>query len=422
MSSASNLRLFRIQDFRIQPCKFWDEQSLNGTYDWTDFDALIESIHEIGAEPLICIGRTYGDSCKIPPGMDTNPLTGLPYPSSFAAYASDLVQHLKEKKWSVRYWEIWNEPANYMFERDEEGKRIWGVFNETRVKYFMELFSATSTSMQNIDPEILIGTDASLYKGFFDYMVSQAKGVGFLSFHKYDAWGTWLYNPEGYLSDGEILKRAGRIGNRKVYSPKEARVIWREMKGVDIPVICSETNLNLCWINGTDPRIQQIIGAVWYAEALRTYILNDVIYSVYFTFASDNRDSATGGAGFGMVNKTRPYNGWYPYWISYLLGNNLKLGDIIYESSSSNLTVISALSWQHDNHLNVLLNHKVKDRLTTAQIRVSGLVANPGRKTNFHVIDGSKCEIRSESTIWSEASTITLDGYCVVLLSVSLSQ
>lgn len=419
-SAASNSRLFRVQDFRIQPCKWWEEQDLEGTYDWTDFDALIQSIYEIGGEPLICIGRDNRTHYNVPLGMAINPLTGLPHPQSFGAYASDLVQHSKEKGWNVRYWEIWNEPANYMFEKDEEENPIWGVFNRTRMEYFIELFNVVSGRMHTIDPRMLVGTDASLYKNFFDYFVDHAEDVGFLSFHKYDAWGTLGHNPEGYLSDEEILARAGRIGGQKMYSPREARELWQEKWGIDIPVICSETNLNSAWRNGTDPRIQQIFGAVWYAETVRTFITDDVRYFVYFHFASNTLPRATGGAGFGMVNVTWPHEVWYPYIASLLLGSNLGLADPLHQTVSSNQTLVSALSWENNGHLNVLLNHKVKSQSIRGKIRLSGLEVEPERTARVYTINSSEREIGFEETVWREASTVVLDSYCVVLVSVPL--
>jgi hypothetical protein len=422
-AAAVNFKLIRLFDFRVKPCVYWNESSKTGIYDWTDFDALVRSIFEVGAEPIITLGYyEYGKGPRIPAGMAVNPETDLPYPESFGAYAAELVRYFKNSVLGVRYWEIWNEPHSYIFERKDDGSYVWGVSNKTRLEAFVKLFNVTSAHMRSVDSEILIGTDASLYKSFFDCFVRYGEGVGFLSFHKYDAWGTWLHNPEGYLSDEEILKKAGRIGDKWTYTPEEARQIWREIRKVDIPVICSETNLNSAWENGTDPRIQQVIGAVWYTETLKTYILSDVRFSVYYCFVSDNSPrwnttKPTRGAGFGMVNMTPPHDEWYPYLANYLLGNHLSVDDVIYYTVSSNLTAMSVLAWKHENQFKVLLNYKGRDQSILAKIQFAGIELDPKTEINVYRIDELNRGIQSKVVTWSEASTIIMKSYSIVLFS-----
>lgn len=422
---SANIKIIRFSDFKINPCLYWNESSKSGNFDWEKMDALIQSVYDIGAEPWITIGAKD----KMPTGMVIDSVTGLPNPESFSAYCVELVNHSIDKRWNIQYWEIWNEPEHYLFSNDEGGNPIWGVFNETRLNYFTKLFNFTSKSMHNIDPNILIGTDASLYQGFFDYFVHHAEGVDFLSFHKYDAWGTWLYKPEGYLSDERVLKKAARIdigGGEWIYTPEEARNLWRQYRGVEVPVICSETNLNSCFINGTDPRIQQIIGGVWCAEEIRTFVLSDIRYRIYYTFLSDdsydwNITSFTHGAGFGMVNMTEPHQEWYPYLVNSLLGQNLEVNDIIYDSTSSNQSSLSVLSWKNNGKIKILLNHKLKENTTVVKINLNLCLDNE-IEAKMYKINDLKTIIQEDNIMLSNNSTIELKGYSIVLLSLPFTE
>lgn len=423
-AALANFRLIRLFDFRIRPCVYWNESSGTGVYNWTVFDALVQSIVEVGAEPMITLGYyDYKERPIIPSGMTVNPDTGLPYPESFGAYAADLVKHFKDIGLRVRYWEIWNEPWSYFFEKKVDGSIMWGVTNELKLKAFVELFNAASKRMREVDLEVLLGTDASLIKSFLNYFVQYGEGVGFLSFHKYDSWGTWLYAPEGYLSDEEILRRAERIGGDKwTYTPQEASQLWYETLGADLPVVCSETNLNSAWRNGTDPRIQQIIGTVWYAEMLRTCVLSGVRYSIYYSFASNgspwwNTTKQTRGFGFGMVNMTQPNEEWYPYLVNCLLGNHLGVGDVVYYAFSSNFSSTSILAWMHNGEYKILINNKVTNA-TIVKLQFLGIEENGGVETTIYRVHSSERKLQIENTSFSNTLNILMKGYGVVLLSV----
>ncbi len=279
--------------------------------------------------------------------------------------------------------------------------------------------------MLELEPGLLIGTDASLYRGFFDLYIHEAKDIGFLSYHRYDAWGTWLHEPEGYLNDEEILRKAEQAESEYRYSPGEARLLWRGTHGVDIPILCTETNLNGSFINGTDPRIQEPIGGLWYVLRLMTDILNDVESSIYYCFVSDDSlmwdtIKPTRGAGFGMVNMTLPNEEWYPFFVNQLIGNHLAPGDVIYGGSSSNSSKISTLSWRHNDEFKVLLAHKLKDRLTKVEFSFSGLEFDPDAEVAIHRINGSREGLSHETTLWSLTDTLALEDYSILLLTIKL--
>ena len=220
------------------------------------------------------------------------------------------------------------------------------------------------------------------------------QGVGFLSFHKYEAWGTWLTDQEGYYSNEELLKKAGgEDTDPQVYTPQEMQQIWYRARGQLLPIICSETNLNSAYKNGTDPRIQQIIGAVWYAEELRTFVQKGLTYSIYYHFASDdspewNSTKLTQGWGFGMVKETSPFTEWYSYLVNYLVGNYLEAGDEFYEASSDKPDFVSVMAWRaKNNYLRVILLCK-NPNATAVNIKVmpQDFVTYKIDKTNNNIV------------------------------------
>ncbi|EMR74263.1 hypothetical protein MCGE09_00423 [Thaumarchaeota archaeon SCGC AB-539-E09] len=414
------VRIFIGFEQGYNPCVSWDEVTHTGTYDWTELDEIIQTIKEIGATPLICIGGGDKNSGYwLPTGMvgDWNG-KGFPSNESFGIYCADIVNYTNiEKKFNVKYWEIWNEPDIW--------SESWSSIDLGKLTNFTKTFNNAEQYMHNIDSSILCGNDHSDNKVFLDYFAKHTKGVGFLSFHRYSGGGTWLYCPEGYTSDCLALRKASEIikfswCNDDRYSPREMQKKWEETCGEIIPVLCSETNLNSVWEKGTDPRIQEIIGGVWYAEELRFYILEGMEYSVYYNFASDvsgdwETTYPTEGWGFGMIKSTPPYTEWYPYLVNNLIGNNLCVGDEIFESISNETDsiyeAVSALAWKQKGEYKLLLISKVNQQVT---ININGFPAGEARVNR---IETSKGDIQSEITKRREFTT---NGYTVLLISINI--
>jgi hypothetical protein len=292
---------------------------------------------------------------------------------------------------------------------------------EGKYEAFVKLFNSAAEAILEFFPNALFGVDTSNVKVFLDRFVYDARHVGFLSFHKYDAYGTWLYAPNGYYSDAEVLKKASILGDRNHYTPREMREKWLNVTGCDLPILCTETNLNSAYKNGTDPRIQQVVGAVWYAEVLRAFIMNDVRYSVYFHFASDDSPSweinkQTRGYGFGMINSTPPHTEWYPYLLNKLIGNTLHVGDEICWSSSSNSTVLSVLAWVSEGTQNILLIGKTKGKVE-AKINIKGVDMT---NESIYAIKLHECssnwDVSKEEFV--DDLTISGDDYFIILLKI----
>lgn len=409
LSGSINPKLIRIFDWRDQsskPCIYWDESTRTGTFNWEDVDALVSRIYAIGAEPMFCLGAYASGKSWIPSGMSINQNTNLPYPESFAAYATEWVKHFKSVGLLVKYYEIWNEPWTYFG---------WEPVDTTKLSNYMQLFNAAARSMRTENPDLSISFDFIMRKDVMDYWLANGGAdVDSLDFHKYDDWVT------GHKTDEKMFQVAENdyfntdpLG----YSITEARQVWFNARGKLLPIINSESNFNAAWETGTDPRIQQMAGAVWTALVLRMDILNGVSYNVYYCFsssASSGSSTPTGGAGFGMVNtdNNRP---WYPYYVHYMIGNNLAVGDsIVYSEPSSD--DIRSLAWIHNGLLNILLICKVDQPRT---IYLQGIQGQVSYSKIDNAISWKTPSIQS-GTLDSTQSFV-INGYTVALFQIRSS-
>jgi hypothetical protein len=412
-------RLIRIGIYHTFPCLTWNDTYQTGTYDWSRFDTLLQILVDMDTEIIIVIGNNNPSLTNggLPIGMEKNYNdTGFPNPVSFSNYCMEIAAHIYQNGWSVKYWELYNEPYGVF-----EDEKFYKPLKENSYNAFVELFNSASNAILEIFPNALFGTDVSNIKTFFNRFVFDGQNVGFMSFHKYDAWGTWLYRPEGYLPDNVLLLKASILGNKYLYTPQEMRVKWYDINNIMIPVFCTETNLNSAYINGTDPRIQEVINAAWYTEELIAFITSGVRYSIYFHFSSDDspywiKSKKTMGGGFGMINKTSPFDKWYPYHVNYLLGNNLQVGDKLFRCTSSNSTIISTLAWGFNNTHHILLVGKIKK---SVNVNIEIINANPKNEIiTIYKIDKQSTELQVTEENYTNNIDLYEKGYFVILLKI----
>ena len=150
--------------------------------------------------------------------------------------------------------------------------------------------------------------------------------------------------------------------------------------------------------------------------------MSDVRYSTYFHFASDDSprwelDKQTKGYGFGMVNMTPPHIRWYPYFVNYLFGNHLNVGDKIFSCLSSNSTAVSALAWSNNGFQKCFAYWKGKKH-DKDNIDVTNAKAVNGSILIFE-INGSGPTIKIAKEGFVNPSQIIESGYFVALLVFS---
>jgi hypothetical protein len=396
-----NARMIRVFTHTIEPCSSWNDETKTGTFNWQNVDSFIERIFDTGAQPLITIGFVDSSSTLIPPSMDINPNTGLPYPDSFAAYCREWVRHFQQAGLPVKYYEVLNEAWYYFYPN-------WN-WNQAKAQNFLTLYNTCYDAMHNQNNQILVGNDASLHRRFLDFWKANGGKLDLLSFHKYDC-------DNLAMGDNTPLSRAENryyVSDSYYYGVNDARQLW----GSNLPAIASETNWAAFCSQGTDPRLQQVVGSVWLALSLRSAILENVQYNIYYSFSSskswEETNKATGGFGFGMINQD-DNEPWYPYYVQYMIGHNLAVGDPLLETSSSSSDV-RVLSWIHEDTQNTLITCKVDEpRIIT----IRGL---SGQLNLFKIDDNvpyTAPSIQSEQLDANNA--LIIDGYTVILLQTTV--
>lgn len=362
LTRNASFRLIRFFDFRpniprLMPCIYWNEANKTGMWNWTNVDNLVQAIFAVGAEPLVCLGNGNNKTQDyIPSGMVIDPITQLPYPNSYARYCAEWVKHFKAKGWSVRFYEIFNEPWGYFGYRPDLKK----------LEYFKILWNTCAKTMRSENPAVLLSFSCITSQPVLRYWLdNNGENIDFIDFHKYDCWAT---SGTGCFDDAELLVRAEREGFETTwtYGVDDAKKMWFNARGVILPIVCSESNLNSAYENGTDPRIQKTIGAIWTALVLRKAILKGLSYYTYYKFCgSGSKVTQSGGIGFGMIDfdSNKP---WYPYYVQQIIGNNLKVGDEIVESNCSS-DDLRVLAWVHNGSPRVLIISKI-DRPRTIHI------------------------------------------------------
>jgi hypothetical protein len=383
-----------------------------GTFNWQDVDALVDAIFSVGAEPLICLGYAVSNGLTdMPPGMGVNSATGLPYPDSWAAYCAEWVKHFKQTGKPVHFYEIINEPWMY-FGWNDYGK----------IGNFTALFNAATQAMKTENPNVLLGFDGTNRKPVLNYWLNPSFGgahqvgadLGFISFHKYDSGAIGRYTDEQMFSRAESFQVLTDPGGPEdgYYGIEDSQQIYYNARGKLIFVINSESCFNAAWQTGTDPKIQQMAGAVWLALLLRASLLEGLNQSVYFTFCSskswETSNKPSGGFGFGMINSDdkKP---WYPYYVHYMIGKNLEVNDPVFEAVTTD-NRLRVLAWKNRDKLNIYLINKSHDQVEVSLKGISG-------KLSYLKIDET---IPYTTPALQEGETsaesIMLNGYTIMLL------
>jgi len=362
----AGFKLIRIFDFRpttpsLMPLTYWNETTKTGTWNWTNVDTLVQTIFEVGAEPLFCLGYARDNIQNyIPPGMAVDRNTSLPYPEDYSIYATEWVKHFLSTKMPVRYYQIMNEPYFYFG---------WNAANMTKLANYVRLWNAVAKSMRATNPGLRLSQDSITMRNVFDYWLKKGENVDFLDFHKYDAGTVDQYNDTVMFGRAEtyMFENSGSF-----YGVVDARRMWYNARQKWIPIINSESNFNSAWQNGTDPKIQQMGGAVWLALVLRMAILKGLNYNVYFELCSRKswQQHLGTGWGFGMINEDNDQP-WLPYLVQELIGGNLSTGDNLVRTSCSSED-IRTLGWIHDGKLNVLVVSKTIENRSLTFEGVSG--------------------------------------------------
>lgn len=411
------VRIFVSSDKAADPCIYWNETAGSGTFDWKKLDALLDSIGQLGAKPLLNVGSGDNSSLGFAPGMfgDFNG-TGFPNPKSFGAYVVAIIEHLKATNRRVTFWEIWRTPNI----RDADGE-----ISQDRISRYIDFFNNVQSFIHTADPAALLASDRTFYRTFFDAFSLRAIGVGFLNYMKYDAFGTPFYRPEGYLNETQIMQSAAELdkpqrGAWAKYSPQQMQQKWLQLHGDLLPVIVSEANVNSSYEAGTDPRIQTAFGAVWYAEIIRNFVLDGAVrYCVYYRLTSDESvewaSNRTKGYGLGMIRNSPPYEEWPAYWVNYLFGLYLDEGDELFNTTSSNSILLSSVGW-HGSMEDVLVLIARQNVILDVNIHIDNTSVVGVPTFQIYTISDSSSKLTCMNVTYAPLVKLRLTGFTVCFL------
>ena len=401
LATDAGFTLVRFFEHRMgKPCSSWNEASHScSSWDWSDIDELVGNIFAVGAEPLVVLGFyswTQNTLSSAPTGMASDPVTGLPDPAQWGAYCRAWVAHFADAGFPVQYYEIINEPFHYFG---------WPA-TEPELGYFLDLYEAAADAMRAENPNVKLGNDASLMKSVLDGLLAHGEDLGFLSYHGYGV-------GDLAATDQEIIDTAETKyvdESSSVYGIDLARQTYEQARGVVLPVMKTEDNINYVYEPSADPRTPQMLGAIYTALSIRTLVLHDVSYRVYFHFAS-NAESNPLAPGFGMVN-SQDDEPWYPYYVQKMISTALSVGDPLVETSSGS-DDIRILGWTHQGTLRLLLINRTTELRSALVTGVSGSFA-------FSKVDQSipweTPEVQTGTV--DAALPIPLQGYGVALLEL----
>jgi len=381
-AKTAGLKIVRFFPQRLSsgdPCTSWPSR-----WNWAPMDDLISKIEAIGAKPMPVLGFCGSSGWTSPPNV---PKTS----NDFAEYCREWVKHYGNR---ITIYEIINEP-HHGFTK--------GAFT---AQEFMNIYNKAATAMKQENPNILVGNDNSMItwsqggvRNFEEYFAQnvQNNNIDFLSWHRYIT-GSRSESDASLISKSEYNEGC-TYGSSTMLDT--ARQLYKNEGHGLLPVIQSEGNLNYAFGSGTDPRIQQMINAVSHALSFKLLAQKGYVnYNIYFNYAGSGRSSTK----FGMINldNNSPYPAYYVHW---MLGNSLSVGDKIVESTNTN--TVSSLAWIHNGNLKIMLINK---NTQTNTVTLSGI----NGPLTIQRLDQNRNGVTTETT---STNQITLNGYTVLLVS-----
>ncbi|MCI4327024.1 MAG: hypothetical protein L3K16_05245 [Thermoplasmata archaeon] len=321
----------------------WDVKTKQPIFNFSGVDQSFGLAQSTGVGVFFSLAvGTWGDGNLLPKGMPLDtalPILGvtgpgfLPTPFAYQKYISTIVAHVAAANESVLYWCVGNEMP---------------LMNRTVVLAFVQLFNIAQRIIHATFPTASVGTDVMMNRTYLTTFANLSRDVGFLSFHFYPDIGICVHNgsycppqgnPNGSLDKTLWESYATMADNHRFYPPAVAQSEWHNLTGRWVPVLDSESNLDGVGgspnsnANGTDPRQQTLLGAVWLASTLIEAAAENVSSLAYFTLTGQNGTPPTitgpyGGFGYGMTSElpNGAHTLFAPYWAMRLFDKNFPVG------------------------------------------------------------------------------------------------
>jgi hypothetical protein len=443
LAAATDPGIIRVSLTTLNSPTSWNTQTHLPVFGWAALNAILNFTKQMNASVYLSLpAGNWGNGNYLPSGMplDQNVsvaflnYTGqFPTLTSYVAYVHALALHVQAFGIPIRYWNVGNEvPRN----------------NATEVAAFITLFNAAEKAIHKVLPNALVGSDVMMDPNYIDQFARNATGVGFLSFHYYALGGLCMNGatycpPAGGVNgdtDATLIDEENQFAAMHDWLPPTIAVMdWKNMTGHWLPVLDSESNLNhkggaMSPTVGTDPRIQTLFGAQWWAGMFISGAANRVQSLMYYTLAgpSEILPSATsqyGGWGFQMIRINGSSTTLYaPYWAAKLVGEGVpaKAPELVTTGSVPSLAEAQAfrdgtgVSVLIVNEVNATVRFDVSTRFggfdaTSLQVLDRNSYAESfDAKTQTEVL--GKSGIESRPVPASGPVSFVLPGYGVALL------
>jgi hypothetical protein len=208
---SKEFRMLRIPSVRLHDCpqRFMDSVDVHlifpdftadpddpANYRFTNTDAYIEAIMNIGAEVVFRLGETiehYRNKSYVNPPVDH---------VKWGRICANIVRHYNQGwangfHYGIRYWEIWNEP--------NVRPQCWTGTNEE----FTSLYVTASKIVKAVDPKIKVGgpgfggtiREEPWFPEFLQACAEQGAPLDFLSWHCYTSRPNFLLQSIQFVRD-----------------------------------------------------------------------------------------------------------------------------------------------------------------------------------------------------------------------------
>jgi hypothetical protein len=370
----AGIKLVRVDPIQVLIQTGRDPYQSVGHPQYDGLDSILKTIFDAGAEPLFVVA---GFPKGIPVSKDANGYIATADWNEYARFMTGIVRrynvdHALGAGYSVRYWEMWNEPS---IEGDGKfrAKEDYRAFVET-----------VGTAMKREDPSIkLIGPAAPWADlGEGGWVAYAAKNlcniIDILSWHN--------YGPGPGHDDAEALDWTTKSYENDIRSVNSDDSLLMLLNRTGKPFEAGITEYNISWQDGGasyNTKYHSQLNAAFAASAIIHAVRANAKMFCFYCL------SETGANLLGLLSNS-DYAPYKPYYVFSLFGNHFGERLLSATGDNSRLESVAAVQTPSGRYSMVLVN---KDIASTCNVTVHFEHSHPGLGT-VHVF-----EINSSSDV-----------------------
>lgn len=427
---AASLRASVVRISAAPSVVGWNTTSGQPVFSFAGFDADFDFANTTGAAVLVSLSAgDWGDGNTAPSGTPVYSSTSLGLHglsgyllTAAAEYAivRGMLNHTLSAGENVSYWDVGNEVP---------------LASSAATLLYAKDVDAAVKAVQAAGAPGLVGTDTAFQTAYLPTLGAHTSGVGFLSFHYYPApfvcttpSGKYCA-PSGGLNGTTtpvVFSKPSYGRSAKVYGPSQAQSAWYNATGNWVPILNDETNFDssgggiLSSPNGSDPRINDLVGAAWLSTLLIDSSLQNVSALTYFSLSSGANLTGTaswpdGGWGFGLTNVTPGTDRityFAPFFVMKLWDQYLPMGSAGLTVTSSDPASVEAFAVSVNGNVNLAISDRVG-----VPIHIRVIVSGPFEESHAFVLDPtSYSEVYNATT---DSTTLARAGVASVELDAT---